>query len=140
MAQIRSTIAETIAALANETARMDAGTLELHPGTFPTDGDILVSSAASLVIFTLGDPAFALPTDIAGSANAVANPIADSSGLIADDVGFAVFRDSVGTQLHIVDTGLLGSGAFVQLDDLTISVSEAVSVTAGAWRRSQSSV
>lgn len=139
MAIIRTTIAETIQALSDETARLNGGTLEIHGGGIPADGDVAVSAASALVTFTLPDPAFQSPTDGGGFATATANPIADASATASGTATHAVFRDNGGSQLHIVDVTLLAGNGFVRLDDLAIAVSEAISVTTGAWRRNQNS-
>lgn len=133
MAIIRSTIAETITALNDQTSRLNGGSLELHAGTIPADGDTAVSPSGALVTFTLPSPAFATAVDATNIARATANPIADATAAASGTAGFAVFRDSGGTQLHMTDVTLDTGDGFVTMDDLTITSGEVVSVTVGTW-------
>lgn len=105
-----------------------AGTsvLQFWSGTRPaTFGD--APAGTLLATFNLADPAFGAAA--AGVATAAGLPLA-TTGLAANDIGFAVVLDQNGDE--VMDTDSVGtSGTEIVVNTLTISVG--VDVTVTAW-------
>jgi hypothetical protein len=137
MAVFRMTVTEAITRVNDASARLNGGSIELHPTSVVADGDTLVSSAAALVIFPLPDPAFGSAVDATDIARATANPIGTALGIAAGDALSAVFRDFGGTQRFVTDVTEEAGDGFVKVSSLSISIGQEISITLGRLTLSQ---
>lgn len=101
------------------------GTAEVYTASRPTDADTAITTQTLLVTFDLPDPA-ATVTDGVLTGEAIANAMNAATG----DAAWTRLRDSSGVVIGDADVGLPGSGAFMQLADLSLVEGGYCSVTA----------
>ena len=101
------------------------GTAEVYTEPRPTTSGAAITTQTLLVTFDFPDPA-ATVTDGVLTGNAIANAMNAATG----DAAWTRLRDSSGVVIGDADVGITGSGAFMQLADLSLVEGGYCSVTA----------
>ena len=101
------------------------GTAEVYTASRPTDADTAITTQTLLVTFSIPNPA-ATVTDGVLTGNAIANAMNAATG----NAAWTRLRDSSGVVIGDADVGITGSGAFMQLADLSLVEGGYCSVTA----------
>ena len=100
------------------------GEIRLYTSARPADADTALTSQTLLVTFEVPTPAGTV------TAGVFTGAAIDQAMVAADGTpAFARLVDSSGTVIGDADVGVTGSGAFVQLDNLSLAQGGYVSVT-----------
>lgn len=106
-----------------------AGYIEIRTGTMPADVDT-AATGTLLGTCVLSNPAFSGATDNIGSAQAVANAIAqDTSADAAGTAGWFRAYDNGGNAIIDGDIGIGGSGAAMIINNADIALNDTIDVT-----------
>lgn len=119
------------------TARIDSGTgpgvLRIYSGTQPA-GPGSAATGTLLAEFTLSDPSFAAATG--GSAVLDITPaVTDTSANASGTAGWARFltsTEAAGTGLGVLDGGVGTTGQMINLDSVTITAGQPVTISSGS--------
>lgn len=103
-----------------------AGTLTLYSGVVPSPG-AAVTTQKKLAALTFADPAAASVTGGVLTFDAIAEVMAVADG----GTTWARAADSAGTWAFDGDVGAIGSGAFIEIDNLLLYTGGIVRVTVG---------
>ena len=101
------------------------GTAEVYTEPRPATSGAAITTQTLLVTFDLPDPA-ATVTDGVLTGEEIANAMNDATG----NAEWTRLRDSSGVVIGDADVGITGSGAFMQLSDLSLVEGGYCSVTA----------
>lgn len=101
------------------------GTAEVYTEPRPATADTAITTQTLLVTFDLPDPAGTV-TDGVFTGDAIANAMNAATG----NAEWTRLRDSLGVVIGDADVGITGSGAFMQLADLSLVEGGYCSVTA----------
>ena len=99
-----------------------AATLTFYDGTQPATGG---AATNALAVVTMADPAFAAPSGGSMSANAIATANITASGTAT----WARLADSAGTFVADFSVGATGSGADIELDNISLVAGGTIDVS-----------
>lgn len=128
---IRFSTSTAFAVLAATVALANGGSLEVYDGVIPASGDDPITTQVLLVTLTLDDPAYQDPTDAGFAARAVANPITGGVPNVDGTAAWYCLRDAGGGVVWFGDCGPVGSGASMEMDSLTLTTGQPITVTLG---------
>ena len=94
---------------------LDGGEVRIYDGTRPTDADTAIGSQVRLVTLELGDPAGTVTNGVFTAA-AIAAALIAATGTPT----WARVVDSAAATIFDADVGGVGSGAFIELDNLSL--------------------
>lgn len=94
---------------------LDGGAIHVYTAPRPDDADTAITTQTLLVTFTLPDPAASVSDGVL-TGNAIETALIAETGTAA----WARFADSAAATIGDGDVGLEDSGAFVELDNLSL--------------------
>lgn len=94
---------------------LDGGEIRVYNGTRPTNADTAISTQTLLVTFELPDPAATVSNGIL-TGNTLATALIAATG----NATWARIVDSTAATVGDCDLGLEGTGAFIELDSLSL--------------------
>ena len=103
---------------------LDGGKAEVYTATRPASPDTAITSQTLLVTFTFPDPSGSVTAGVF-TGDAIAQALVAETGTAA----WARLYDDADGPIGDADVGLTGSGAFLQLDNLSLVEGGYVSVT-----------
>lgn len=128
---IRFSTSTAFVVCAATTALTDTGSIEVYDGVPPGNADTPVTTQTLLGTFFFSGPPYGDPQDGGSYVHQIAELITGGVPVADGDATWYRLKTSTGDTVWDGDCGPVGSGASLELDNITFTIGQLVTITLG---------